>query len=298
MDTLDLAALRTFVSAVDLGGYGRAARFLHRTPGAVSLQMKTLEDRLGAKLFERHGKSMTISPRGEMLLTYARRMLLANDEAIVALRTMSEAGVVRLGIPQDLAESALSDALASFSRLMPSIAIEVRVARSCVLERLIRAGELDLAITFGLPDRDDTAQIASSGISWWGKWNVFNNPAEPVPLLVINSPCYFRDSAIRALEDAGIKWRIALSSDSLSAVWAAAEAGMGITVRAPIHVPSGIVAQGDVEGLPPVDEVGIFLRNNSANPSPAASQLASVLRKTIQEKTHGLIAGAHGLNAL
>jgi DNA-binding transcriptional LysR family regulator len=285
MDTLDLAALRTFVSAVDLGGYARAARLLHRTPGAVSLQMKTLEDRLGAKLFERHGKTMAVSPHGELLLTYARKMLLANDEAILALSSMSEAGVVRLGIAQDLAESVLSDALASFSRAMPSTTLDVRVGRSCVLERLVLAGQLDLAVVFALPNAADTAQIMSSEVAWWGDWNVFLNPPGAVPLVVINSPCYFRDSAIRALESAGMKWRIALSSDNLSGVWAATQAGMGVTALAPILVPARIKKQGCVEGLPPINDVGVFLRVNSHTPHPAISQLESILRNTLQAKT-------------
>src|ERR1044072_759049 len=130
---LDLSALRTFVTAVEFGGFGMAARQLHRTPGAVSLQIKALEERLGQKLFLRKNNQQRLTVSGEILLGYARRMLQVNDEALLALKTAASSGEVRFGMIQDLANGWLPQTLARFSRTCPAVRIEVRVARSAEL---------------------------------------------------------------------------------------------------------------------------------------------------------------------
>ena len=56
---------------------------------------------------------------------------------------------------------------------------------------------------------------------------------EPLPLVLFDAPCLMRARAIRALDDAGIPWRIAFTSQSLGGIWAAVQAGLGITVRSP-----------------------------------------------------------------
>src|SRR5262249_27518919 len=76
--TLDLDTLRTLVTAADLDGYGRAAERLGRTPSAVSLQMKRLQDDVGVPLFRKSGRGLVLTEAGETVLRYGRRMLALN----------------------------------------------------------------------------------------------------------------------------------------------------------------------------------------------------------------------------
>ena len=82
---LDLSALRSFVTVADVGGVTRAAGYLNLTQSAVSMQIKRLEDSLGMSLFLRAARKLALSPEGEQLLSYGRRMLALNDEALSAL---------------------------------------------------------------------------------------------------------------------------------------------------------------------------------------------------------------------
>ena len=100
---LDMDILRTLVLARQLGGFGRAAERVGRSQPAVSQQLRRLEDQIGEPLFRKSGRGLVPTEAGEVLLSYARRMLDLNDEAVTALRGRALAGEVRLGLPADFA---------------------------------------------------------------------------------------------------------------------------------------------------------------------------------------------------
>jgi DNA-binding transcriptional LysR family regulator len=82
---LDLDTLRTpVVVANDLGGYSQAAKRLGRSPSAISLQMKRLQEGVGVPLFRRSGRSLALTEAGDMTLRMGRRMLALNDDLIEA----------------------------------------------------------------------------------------------------------------------------------------------------------------------------------------------------------------------
>src|ERR1700744_694367 len=83
--TLDLDALRSFVTGVDLEGYAKAADQLGRSTSAVSAHLKKLEDQAGAPLFRKAGRQLALTEEGQTMLGYARRLLDLNDEALAAV---------------------------------------------------------------------------------------------------------------------------------------------------------------------------------------------------------------------
>src|SRR5690242_11497870 len=108
---LDLDVLRTFVTGLDLGSYAKAAERLGRSQSAISLQLRKLEEQTGQTLLRKRGRGLALTEPGEIMLGYARRLLEVNDEALAALKGASLQGTVRLGLPQDFAESWLPDVL-------------------------------------------------------------------------------------------------------------------------------------------------------------------------------------------
>jgi len=96
---LDLTALRSFVTVIECGGVTRAASLLNLTQSAVSMQIKRLEEGLGRELFLRASRRLTPTAEGEMLLGYARKMLVLNDEALARLMDNAFVGELRLGVP-------------------------------------------------------------------------------------------------------------------------------------------------------------------------------------------------------
>src|SRR5436853_6390833 len=106
--------LTAFVAVADHRSFTRAAVLLNRTQSAVSMQIKRLEDRLGVELFKRTKANVELSPAGEGLLGYARRILSLNDEAVARLREHKVEGMVRLGVMDDYGTSIVPPLLTIF----------------------------------------------------------------------------------------------------------------------------------------------------------------------------------------
>src|SRR5262245_8368763 len=146
LTNLDLDTLRTLVVANDLGGYGEAARRLGRTPSAISLQMKRLQNEIGATLFRKDGRGVALTEAGEIVLRYGRRLLDLNDELLDTVRGASLKGSMRLGFSQDFAETILPAVLSQFTKHYPLVLMEVRIEGNAALVEAIEKGQLDIAL--------------------------------------------------------------------------------------------------------------------------------------------------------
>uniref|UniRef100_UPI001E5D3492 LysR family transcriptional regulator n=1 Tax=Methylobacterium sp. Leaf118 TaxID=2876562 RepID=UPI001E5D3492 len=206
---LDMDVLRSFVTGIDLGGYARAAARLGRSPSAVSLQLRKLEDQVGCPLFLKQGRGLALTEAGEALLGYARRLLALNDAALAALRAPPLSGAVRLGLPQDVAETHLPPVLARFAQAHPQVRVGARVERDAVLRAGLAAGELDLALLWqeGAEAEPPGAVLLDLPMAWIGPraWPG-RVPGAPLPLAAFDAPCLFRRAGLAALDAAGIPW--------------------------------------------------------------------------------------------
>ncbi|KJV36886.1 LysR substrate-binding domain-containing protein [Luteibacter yeojuensis] len=273
---LDLATLRTFVTAVDLDGFGRAAEKLHLSPSAVSLQLRALEERLGTAIFQRAGRKQGLTDAGERLLGYARHMLALNEDAIGAVRGTELAGKVHLGVPHDFAEAWLPEMLAAFAAAHPGTTLELSVDQSAAFVQGIRDGGMDLALAFDTEGGLDGTVLGAFPVYWYAAEGVPGPGEGPLPLLTLEAPCLFRRKMLAALDGAHIPWRIAVTARSVAALWAAARAGLGWVARPAIHVPPGVRRVAAGEGLPGLGEASVYLlRAERAN--PAADALAGLL---------------------
>ena len=138
--------LRTFVSVIDLGGYTKAGDALGRTQPAISLQMRRLEEIVGAPLVIQKGRSRTLTGEGETLLSYAREILRLNDEAASFFRRSSVSGVLRIGLPTDYAVAFLQGVLTQYTAQHPDVALEIHCDWSPAVLDKLHADELDIAI--------------------------------------------------------------------------------------------------------------------------------------------------------
>ncbi len=281
---LDLDVLRSLATAIDLGGFARAGEKLGRSQSAISQQMKKLEAQVGQPLLRKQGRGLALTESGELILGYARRMLELNDEALTALNGLSIAGQVRFGLPQDFAEAWLPAALARFRRAHPAMQIEARVDRNVHLVERLQKGELDLALMFGTPERPsaETVKVGRLPLSWIGPKDYRRDPDRPVQLALFEPPCRFRQAALAALDRAGIRWQIGFTSPSLAGLWAALDAGLGITVRTPFGLGRNLAVLGAASGLPELGEIELALHLASSRPSPAVARLRDILLETLK----------------
>ena len=90
---LDMDALRSFVVGIDAGSFARAAERLGRSTSAVSAQLKKLEEQAGTPLLRKSGRGLALTDGGEALMSYARRLLALNDEAVSAVSGLELEGL-------------------------------------------------------------------------------------------------------------------------------------------------------------------------------------------------------------
>lgn len=288
----DMDALRTMVVGIEMGSFARAASQLGRSQSAVSMQLKKLEDQAGQLLFRRNGRGLVPTEAGESLLIYARRIIGLNDEAAASVGATAAAASVRIGLPQDFFEDVMPDALAQFSQKRPGVHVEIRAGRNYALEEEINSGRLDVALAFFKPNSTNHGiLITSLPMLWFGGREMIRTVVEdPIPLVVFDHPCLFRQAAFQALEGKKLRWRLSLTTPSLPGVWAALRAGYGISPRTTHCVPPGIRDVGAEFSFPALP--AIELRMLAAiELSPAASDLRDALHQVVRKRVGGNIIG-------
>lgn len=288
--TLDLDVLRTLVAAQALGGFNRAADQIGRTQSAVSQQVRRLEQQLGQALYRKSGRGVALTEAGDVMLAYARKLLELNDEAVAAIRGVAVEGTVRFGLPSDLAETWLSATLGRFKRAHPTVLIEAVVERNAVLLEQLDKGKLDVVLAFGGEQRTDAQRLADLPMRWIGPASQpFSFAAdEPLPLVMYGPPCFFRQAGIDALGTAGIPWRTAFTSPSLHGLWAAIDAGLGVTVRTALGLPPSLAVLDERNGLPPVPTIALCLHDARRELTPAAGRLKDILMETLAANLAGV----------
>ncbi|WP_087688344.1 LysR substrate-binding domain-containing protein [Pandoraea sp. PE-S2R-1] len=275
LPNLDMDALRTFLATQQLGSLNRAAERIGRSQSAVSQQMRKLEEQVGMPLFRRLGRGLALTESGELVLSYAHRILDLNDEVVRAVRGASIEGVVRFGLPGDFAESWLPKALGQFKKTHPGVRVEVAVERNGVLLERLDRGELDLVLAMGYERRADAEHLATLPMTWIGPVDadVALSPGMPLDLALYHPPCFFRRAGISALDNANISWRLAYSTASLQSLWSGVAAGLGITLRTAAGLPPTLRRLGEKDGLPPLPLVELCLHTAPAEMPPALVQL-------------------------
>ena len=154
MRTLDLDSLEIFRTVAQEGGIIRAAGKLGRVQSNVTTRIKQQEQRLGRSLFRRQGRSIVLSPEGELLLSYTQRLFRLADEAEGELRTGQPVGALRIGSLESTAGSRLGPILSKFHRLHPGVVVELATGTTGALVQRVSNFELEAAFIsepFGAP---------------------------------------------------------------------------------------------------------------------------------------------------
>lgn len=145
MRTIDLESLEIFRAVVQEGGIVRAAGKLNRVQSNVTTRIKQLEERLGLALFRRQGRSLVLSPEGELLLSYAQRLFRLADEAEAQLKAGQPMGVFRIGSLESTAGSRLAPILSRFHRLHPGVVVELVTGTTGALVQRVANFEIEAA---------------------------------------------------------------------------------------------------------------------------------------------------------
>jgi DNA-binding transcriptional LysR family regulator len=159
---MDLRDLRYFEAIAAHQHMGRASAQLHRTQPALTSAVRRLEADVGMPLFERAGRGIKLSPAGDVLLKWARRMRFDVDDAKRELGAMQRgmSGHVRLGIVPTAAQFLLPSAARRLLQEAPDVTLRTVVALVDTLKPMLRTGEIDLMVgTAGAAERGMVTKV-------------------------------------------------------------------------------------------------------------------------------------------
>lgn len=280
MESLDSELLRTFIAVTNAGSVTDGAALIHRSQSATSLQIKRLEAIIGRTVFARHGRGVVLTEAGRYLLPVAHDVTSRLDGALHHLSQHAVQGKLRIGIPDDHGRSKLVQIVAAFARENPQVELEVTSALSTGFPDALRKGRLDMAVyevehpahAEELLKEDPTCWVASNGSD-------FSN-ADPLPVALFDHACWWRDAAIASLKARDRPYRIVYSSQSVSGVIAAVEAGVavGLIGRSSMSARLSIVPAAFGFGPSPTSKLvlaeGAVQNASLANAMKAAIRLA------------------------
>ncbi|WP_322013132.1 LysR substrate-binding domain-containing protein [Paraburkholderia sp. J12] len=283
---LDLDLIRTFVAVADSGSMTVAANLLHMTQGAVSQQVRRLEDVLDCLLFVRRARKLELSNQGEQFLAKARQLLRLNDEIWADMTAQHLHGSLRVGVPYDLV-TPLAPAMKAFAEAHPHVEISLVCATSPELNEAVNNGRVDLSLVEYVASGAEGEVIRIEPLVWVKGRGSDAWQKRPLPLSMVDERCAFRPVVLGALADEGIAWRTVFESGNIEATAATVRAGLAVTAWLESTVPADLETLGaKAAGLPALPSFAICLRL-PATVLPAAQEFARHVRETLSGKATG-----------
>ncbi len=263
---VDVDLLRTLLVVSEVRNFTAAGERLMRSQSAISLQVKRLEEIVGQQLFERgKGKEITLTRSGEVIRSYAVEILKLNDALVREVRTGQEVRVLRIGTPDDYAQLILPKVLAEFSRENCNTELQIVTDLSPKLSDMVEAGDLDLVFVTRNTEIDGI-NLLNEKLSWVAAPQAEVVREDPLPLALFPEGCGVRDIAIRALEQAGRRWRIAYCSNQFSPLKTAITEHRAVGVLPSRAVPGDLMRVGEEYGLPELKNSELVMKMNEQAP--------------------------------
>lgn len=280
---LQIDWLKCFVAVVDAGSLSAAAPELHRSQSAVSMQLKKLEAALDSQLLLRSPRQLQLTPAGQTLLGYARRMLDLHGEAQAAFHGEELAGRVRLGVPDDYAQKYLTPVLKRFAPRHGAVEIQLVCEQSTSLIPRVASDDLDLALV----SRDHArrgALLFHEPMVWVGSAQFAVWRRDPLPIAVYEDTSLARRSAINSLALQGRRYKVVYHSSNLAGQIAAVESGLAVAALTQCSAPAHLEVLGSAQGLGPLEPMQVAVyRSRASHGAKAVDSLHDLLVKTLRQ---------------
>jgi DNA-binding transcriptional LysR family regulator len=261
--------LRTLVAVVDLRSFTKAAQSLGVTQPAVSAQIKRLQTLLDCELFDKSAPGVSLTGSGDLVVSYARRMLSINDQIVDLSAPRLGARSLRIGVPGDFAAPYLPRVLAEFRAEHPDIRVSVRSDSFDAMSRDLRQGDLNLMV--GLSERGINLDARHQWVepSVWVRGPLFNlDPDAPVPLITLGEQWAIHRAAVAALNRGQRAVEVVFIGPSGASIVQAVRYGLGIAALSRSRTKLLGLEVWEDAPLPPVGDLycGIYLGENGDQP--------------------------------
>jgi LysR family transcriptional regulator, hydrogen peroxide-inducible genes activator len=239
---MELHQLRYFCAVAETGSFSRAAEQSHVAQPSLSQQILKLEDELGARLFDRLGRSVRLTDLGKAFLPRARAVLRELEAARgdVVERKDSVAGPLTVGVIPTIAPYFLPPQLTSFTRQFPQAHVTVVEEITPVLLDRLRASVVDVAI-LALPIRGhefDAFPLLTERLfaalprkhALASRRALSLRDLRKEPFLLLRDGHCFRDTAVAACDRARLNPQVVFESGQFSSILSMVGTGMGVSI--------------------------------------------------------------------
>jgi LysR family transcriptional regulator, cell division regulator len=285
---MDVGDLKVFEAVARLGGMNRAAAELHTVQSNVTARIRLLEEELGAALFERHSRGVSLTAAGERLLPYALKLQHLLDEARRAFAdTGQPAGRLTLGSLETTAALRLSPVLSAYVAHYPEVDLVLRTGTTCELVADVLEHRLEGAFVCGPVDhaeldertvfREELAIVTAPAVT--SLEAALSRP--DLKAVVLRAGCSYRQRLEDILARRGIVGVRLLEFGTIEAIFACVAAGLGISLLPKSLVEAGL-ARVAAHPLPSADAVvdTVFIRRRDAFLSSALAAFMAVASPT------------------
>jgi DNA-binding transcriptional LysR family regulator len=281
MNALDISTVQAFLLVAELQSFTRAAEALGTTQAAVSMKLQRLEAVVGKRLVERSPRAVRLTADGAAFLDNARALMEAHDRALSGKQPVRQQ--LSLGISDHAAGPELVPLLERLHGVSSQLALAVTIGFSRDLLDAYDAGELDAVIVRQEAGRRGGEKLAEDEFGWFASPRLRWRRGESLRLATLAPPCGVRAIAVRALDKAGVKWSEAFIGGGVTAVVAAALAGLAVAPLARRIAPPGMVDIGPTHGLPRIGTSKVILHSKVGDPAKLAAlrTLAATFRSAV-----------------
>lgn len=291
MTNIPTDLLRTFVLVVDLRSFTRAAKAQGMTQPAVSAQIRRLQELLDAELFDKSAPGVTLTPMGDQVIDFARRLLSVNDRIVEIASPNPAARLVRIGVRKDYMGDELARMLVGTRARWPNLRFAVLGAGQRRLLQQLKQDQLDLVIALvpGQPD-GSPRHFWTEELAWVRGKNVELDVAAPIPLVSYGERCLCHRTALTALDKAGLTGELVFRANTAEALRSAVAAGVGVMLVPRSHIPAELNTwdNGPLPAPPPVYG-GVFVRAVGAK-NELLEQLADHFATALQPAAETVVS--------
>lgn len=237
---MDIASLRAFLAVADAGSFSQAAERLFLTQPAISKRIAALESELDARLFDRIGRTVSLTEAGRALQPRARTILVEIEDSVRAISNLTGEihGTLRFATSHHIGLHRLPPALKAFTQHYPEVRLDIRFMDSEAACVAVEHGELELAIVTLPPDpsvnlsldpvwEDPLGIVVSNEHPLAGERNAALSSLLEHPAILPATGTYTRQIAERAFSEAGAKLDVTLSTNYLETIRMLVSVGMG-----------------------------------------------------------------------
>jgi DNA-binding transcriptional LysR family regulator len=245
------------------------------------MKLQRLEAALRKRLVERSPRAVRLTADGSAFLAPARALIEAHDRALAPVRPVIQQ--LSLGISDHAAGPELVPLMERLNAVAPQLALSVSIGYSREILDAYDAGKLDAIIVRQEGTRRGGEKLTVDEFGWFALPRFTWRRGEMLRLAVLAPPCGVRAVALRALDKAGIAWSEAFVGGGVTAVAAAALAGLALAPLARRIAPPGLVDIGPALGLPRLGSSKVMLHSRVSDPARRAAlrTLAATFRSSV-----------------